>query len=368
LLYPIIFWLLNKFNRQKPILHIVDSEQSPTITVICAAYNEQEHIKQKIESFLELNYPKDKINMIIISDDSTDKTNEIVNSYTNHNVKLVIQKPRGGKQRAHNLIEPTLISDYILSTDANSIFEPNSVRELVKAISVIQNIGLVSGVLKLVKAGTRDSGEGLYWKFDSFLKLLDSDFYSIIGANGSNFLIKRELFTQIDPASVDDFERTLYVLSKGYKAKYVPTSMVYEEVTGYASEEFARKVRIITQEWFALRRNIGLMNPFKFTKVSIILISHKVIRWLLFVFTIMMLISSFFLSPPFYKLIFVAQVLFYLFGTIELIYQKKGKNIPMGNLPAYFLTMNAASLIAFIRFIQNRDVSVWNPIRKQETQ
>lgn len=365
LLFPLLLWIYNKLKQTKPVNMNAEQMQYPSIAVICAAYNEQEHIGQKIQSFLDLDYPKDKIKLIIISDDSSDDTNDIVQSFSDKNVELIIQKPRGGKQRAHNLIEPSLSSDFIMSTDANTIFEPDAVKELVSAITSNSEIGLVSGELRLIKAGTEESGEGLYWKFESFLKQQDSDFHSIIGANGSIFLIRRDLFTQIDPASVDDFERTLYVLSSGFKAKYAPAAKAYEEVTEYAREEFSRKVRIITQEWFALFRNIALLNPFRHFKISLILISHKVIRWLLFVFTFMTLAGSMFIPQPFYMFMFWVQILFYSFGALELAFQKSGKRIPLAGIPAYFLTMNIASLIAFIRFLQNRNVGVWNPVRKQ---
>jgi poly-beta-1,6-N-acetyl-D-glucosamine synthase len=365
-LYGLILWSINRAKRKSYKNSIsLDDSNLPTITVVCAAFNEEKHIEKKIISFLNLDYPAEKIKIVIISDNSTDATNEIVQRYTNRNVQLIVQNPRGGKQRAHNLVEPAIDSELVLSTDANSIFEADAIKNMVKIMNSDDNIGLVSGELRLVKTGTDESGEGLYWKFESFLKQQESDFHSIIGANGSIFLIRRKLFTQIDPTSVDDFERTLHVLSQGFKAKYVSNAVVYEDVTEFAMEEFSRKVRIITQEWFALFRNINLLNPFKHFRISLILISHKVIRWLLFGFTIIMLICSMLIPNPFYKLLLGAQLLFYFLGALELAYQKRGKRIPLAGIPAYFITMNIASLIAFLRFLQNRNVGVWNPVRKQ---
>jgi len=367
LFYGGIIWLINNFVQNSSTQSNKEIESFfPTITVLCPAYNEESNIEKKIKSFLSLNYPSDKIKMIVISDDSTDSTNEIVKHYENHNIELVVQKPRKGKQCAHNLVLPSITSDYILSTDANSIFDPNAVNELVKVITSDPEIGIVSGELILHKHSDKDSGEGLYWKYESFLKRQESSFHSIIGANGSIFLILREFFTVVDQASVDDFERTLHVLSKGYKAKYACEALVHEDVTEIALEEFSRKVRIITQEWFALMRNINLLNPFKHFKVSYMLFSHKLIRWLIFVFAFIALLTSLLINKPFYNWIFGLQIFFYIIGILEIQLQKQDKRIPYANILAYFVSMCAASFVAFVKFIMNRNVGIWNPIRKQE--
>lgn len=365
--YGLLLRLINIiFGKNGVSQDIKSVSDTPSITVLCAAFNEEKHIEEKIKSFLALNYPADKINMIVISDDSIDATNDIVQQFKASNVELVVQKPRRGKQCAYNLVMPSITTDYVLSTDANSIFEPEAINHLVTAMMNNSKIGIVSGELVLRKPGSKDSGEGLYWKYESFLKNQESTFESIIGANGSIFLIKRELFTKIDPASVDDFERTMYVLSRGYIAKYVPAAIVYEDVTEIAMEEFSRKVRIVTQEWFALVRNIQLLNPFKHAKVSFMLISHKLIRWLLFLFAFLALLTTGLIKSPFYNVIFGIQVFFYIVGFIEVNLQKRDIRIPYANIIAYFVTMCAASLVAFVRFMFKQNIGMWNPVRKDE--
>jgi poly-beta-1,6-N-acetyl-D-glucosamine synthase len=365
-LYGIILWAWSKIRKQRigPI-QVADDDSLPSITVVCAAYNEEASIEEKIKSFLALDYPKDKIKMLIVSDDSSDNTNTIVSKYTEFNVDLVIQKPRGGKQKAHNLVQPFIYTDYILSTDANSIFAPDSVKLLVRKMKSDESIGIVSGELILIKKNEKDSGEGLYWKYECFLKQQDSNFASIVGSNGSIFLIRRELFTQIHPNSCDDFERTLFVLSKGVKAKYERKALVTEEVTEYAREEIKRKIRIITTEWYALKRNIGLLNPFKFGKISLVLFSHKIIRWLFFLFMLMMLVSSALIADRFYQWIFLLQLFIYWIGILELTLQKSGRHIPGMGIFAYITAMGWASMIAFFKFLFNADMGIWNPVRKK---
>jgi len=342
------------------------SIKCPTITILCPAYNEVSVIESKIKSFFKLEYPKDKIKMIIISDDSNDGTNEIVEKYVEKGyLELVVQKPRKGKQSGHNLVEPSITSEYILSTDANSIFKPDSIKKLVNGILSSKEIGIVSGELKLVNRNGRDSGEGFYWKYESLLKKLESNFYSIIGANGSIFLIKRELFTQIHDSSVDDFERTLIVLKLGYKAKYVPDAFVYEDVSEKAQEELKRKIRIISQEWFALLRQRAV---FKNPCIAFMLVSHKIIRWTFPLYSICILLTTFFMSRAFFWMIlFIIQTLFYFLGIMGMYLERRNAKVSkVIKLPLYILVMNIAAIGGFVKFLKGQQVSVWSTIREVE--
>ncbi len=360
----ILFVITKAFRTSKePEIHIGD-DLLPTITVVCAAFNEEAVIGEKIESFLALDYPHEKIQLLIISDDSTDQTNDIVQKYSDRRVELVIQKPRRGKQSAHNLVRERLESDFILSTDANSMFEPQAVRYLVSTMLSNPKIGIVSGRLCLTKSGSKESGEGLYWKYESYLKELDNDFYSIIGSNGSIYLIRRDLFNEIDPSSVDDFERTLSTLKTGYLAKYQKQAVVSEEVTTSANQEINRKIRIISREWFVLGNNSELLNCFKYPQISFMLFSHKILRWLFFAPAIAIFISTMALSSkPFFKVLFILQAIGYTIGIIELMAQRKKKHIPGSGLPAYITAMVYASMVSFLNLLRNKNSAIWNPQR-----
>jgi len=357
-----LYLITSLFKKRKPVTKA--PEVYPSITVICPAYNEDKVIEAKIQSFLNLNYPQDKIKLIVISDDSTDRTNEIVQKYTQQNISLIIQKPRAGKQNAHNLVLPLLDTDFVLSTDANSIFTPDCVKLLVTKMLSDNRIGLVSGEVIMVKRGERESGESVYWKYEAFLKLMDSRLKTLIGANGPIYLIRRELFREIPLNSPDDFERVLIALKQDYIAAYEPQAIIYEEVTERATEEIARKVRIITREWYVLQRNIKLLNPFRYPAVSFILFFHKVLRWLFFVFVLTGFISNaFLLQHCFYRIVFIFQVIFYLLGTVGLISQEKGHHIPLTGIPGYFVAMVYSSAIAFVNFLQKKKINLWQPVR-----
>jgi cellulose synthase/poly-beta-1,6-N-acetylglucosamine synthase-like glycosyltransferase len=178
-------------------------------------------------------------------------------------------------------------------------------------------------------------------------------------------LIKRDLFTEIDTQSADDFERTLIVLKHGYNVAYEPKARVSEEETEKASQEISRKVRIITQEWFALSRNLILLNPFKFPAISYLLISHKLIRWLFFVFILTGFVSSLFLlSKAFYMITCALQVVVYGLGIVGLKAQKHNVRIPFTGIPAYLVAMIYSSAVAFSNFVFNiQSFGLWKPIR-----
>ena len=335
-----------------------------TITVLCPAYNEEEKIEEKIKSFLNLDYPKDKIEMIVISDDSTDKTNEIVERYTKeNNIQLVIQKPRQGKQAAQNLIEPSLKSEIIISTDASSIFYKNSIKYLIRNFQN-KKIGMVSGKMILIKDIEKESCESIYWKYETWLRKLESIFYSNIVASGCLFAIRRKLFTQIDIGSPDDFERALKVVEKGFIVFFEEKALIKEYVTEYNQDEIKRKIRMITQEWFVIRRYLRLLNPFRYPKIAFMLFSHKLIRWLLPVFSFLILFSNaFLLNNIFYMILFLFQIFGYFTGSMELILEKRGNSIKLFKLPAYFVAMNYSALVALFNFIRGKQFSTWNTVR-----
>jgi len=360
-LYPLILLILNMLKKN-PSREYSLPQELPTITILCPAYNEEDCMEEKIKSYQNLNYDKDKLRMIVISDDSEDKTNEIVKKYEKKGyLELVVQKPRKGKQSGHNLVEPDIKSKYILSTDANSIFHPDAVIELVKIIENEEKTGLVSGKLELVVAEKHESGEAGYWSFDSFLKNSESKLKTIIGANGSIFIIRRHLFGQIHPASVDDFERVLITIKKGYNAKYNPKAIVYENSTERASQEIKRKIRIISQEWFAIKRQSVLLNICRHPIAAFFLISHKLIRWLIplyaFLFFIVSIISIKISILPI--AVVGLQIIIYATGLLGMYLQSKKIKVSLLRIPTYFTAMIYAGNVGFIKFLQKEQMAVW---------
>lgn len=365
ILYPILVKLLSHLKKDSQRKEITCY---PRITVLCPAYNEEAVLAGKLDSFTKLDYPKDKIDLLVISDDSEDRTNEIAEEYAAKysNISLCVQKPRKGKPSGHNMIEKDLNCDYVLSTDANSIFAPNSIKELVSMIQSDNNIGLVSGQLKYITANGNSSGEGAYWKYENFIKKCESRLKSIIVANGSIFLIKRSLFTQIHPASTDDFERTLITLENHQIAKFQPSAIVEEEVSQESKEEFKRKIRIISREWDAVKRHKQLLNPLKYPYPAFSLISHKILRWLFFIFVILLFWSNIWLAvslDKFYLALIILQVSFYIIGGLDFVVKNGNPLKKITKLPGYFMIMILSSLLAFVKFLKGNQKATWSTIR-----
>ncbi|MBL7086918.1 MAG: glycosyltransferase family 2 protein [Candidatus Cloacimonetes bacterium] len=357
--YGMILQFISIFKKRKVV---VLEDYQPSVTMVTAAFNEEKYIEKKLISFQNLNYPKDKINLVIVSDDSSDRTNEIVQNYADkdNSIKLVIQKPRNGKASALNLIEPTINSEIVISSDASSVLDKEAVNMLVRYFAD-SSIGLVTGKLQYIKVNSKESGEVLYWKYESWLRQCESDLYSIIVASGCLFAIRRHLYKQIHPSSPDDFERTLITLKNGYRAVIEPQAIVYEELTQLSSEEFTRKVRIISSEWFALFRNAILLNPFKFPIITFLIFSHKLIRWLLPFISLGLLLSCLLLHDiMIFKFLLSTQVLIYILAMVELISERKGKSYKLFKLPGYWLAMNLASFVAFIKFLSGKQQKTWN--------
>lgn len=362
--YGLILWLLNTILGRKVSVS-KELHEYPTVTILCPAFNEERDLDAKIQSFLKLDYPPEKIKMIVISDDSTDRTNEIASQYSDKRVQLLVQKPRRGKQAAHNLALSYIDSDYVLSTDATAIFEPQSLKLLMQAMRTDKRIGLVSGRLKLIKGDGRQSGEGLYIRYEGALRAMDSRFHSVLVAVGALFLIKTELFTYIHEGSADDFERTLQVLDKGYKAKFLEEAAVVETESEHAHEELSRKVRIITQQWYCIFRNLGVINPFKHPLISWMLLSHKVLRWLFFIPVILIWLLLMILAAYawIWLLLFIVMTLGVALGAWELRLQARALHIPGMGIPAYFVAMLLASIIAFVNILKGKQFGTWDNTR-----
>ena len=362
--YPFLLLLINKIKPKQKELNCKLPQPLPTVTVLCPAYNEEESIAKKIESFLQMDYPRDRVKMIVISDDSSDRTNEIVESFSGQNVELLIQKPSRGKPSALNMVLPMLDSDYVLSTDANCMFAPDALNLLMEKMLSNPRLGLVSGEVRIVPGEGNRSGEGLYWRYESWLKSLESELGCIIGANGGIFLIRTDLFEKVDPQSVDDFERVLTVLKKAWKTAYEPRGKVFEEETQSAKQEMSRKIRIVTREWFVVERNLALLNPFRHPAVCFKLFSHKLLRWLFFVFVLTGFIASVFLSSIlFYRIIFCLQAAVYGYGALSLLLQKRNLRLPFSTAPAYLMAMIWSSMAAFFRYITRTRMNTWEPVR-----
>ena len=335
----------------------------PSVTLLIAVYNEAEIIELKLKNSLEQDYPADKYNIVVVSDGSTDDTESIVKKYENGRIKLFSIGERKGKTNAINIVMPELTCDIVVFSDANSIYAPDAIKLLVNHFQNKQ-IGGVCGKLLYngkSRSGFNETSEGMYWKYENWIKSNESKVSKLIVFNGSIYAIRRELHKPMNIQAANDLQHPLQVLMQGYNNIYAPEAVACEKTSHDERSEFRRHVRIALRGWKGLAAYPQILLPVRYGLLSFHLFARKVLRWLSPLFLITIFITNLFLfSEPFYGILFYIQITFYLLALAGLLLSKKGLNTAV-NIFYYFCMANAALLVAFIKFCCNNDSSLWTP-------
>lgn len=359
--YPLILFLLGLTKSKKIKKKLI----TPNITILVPVYNEKNFIGKKIENILSLDYPKDKLEIIIASE-SDDDTNEIVNQYKNKGVKLINYSSRKGKQFTIYRTIPKCSSEIIVLTDCNGIFNKNAIKELVKNFNDL-NVGCVSGELKYFNPKKEATGEieGLYWKYEILIKKLESKIQSVVGANGSIYAIRKKLYSPLSEYRGDDFELPIRIAQQGYGVVFEAEAISLESFSKTIREEFNRRIRIVGWVWKSTL--ILLKGSFKKKKflLAFQLISHKILRWFVGLFLIIIFISNFYLiNKPLYLCFLLAQVILYFLSICGYLKEKKGKySNKLVNIIYYFTMINLASILGILKSIFGKQAPTWQKVR-----
>jgi cellulose synthase/poly-beta-1,6-N-acetylglucosamine synthase-like glycosyltransferase len=362
--YPLLLILLSRF-RGKPVLR---REFTPTVTVIIAAYNEERDLAEKLENTFALDYPKSKIEIIVTSDCSTDRTDEIVRSFEPRGVKLHRQAERLGKTAAQNAAVEKANGEIILFSDATTHYRPDVLRLMVRSFAD-PSVGCVTG--NLIYAHVDDSsvshGTRSYWNYEFLLRKHESAVTSMIGVCGCMYAVRKSAYVPLYHEACSDFIVATTMVRQGLRAVYEPEAVCVEEPNMKANKELAVRVRIVTQTLADLWRNRDVLNPFRKGFYAVQLLSHKVLRYLIPVFLIAVLATSAVLafSSWFYAAIFFAQILFYLAAAASAFMVRLGVNSPLLALPHYFVIANLACLIALFKLIRGERYIKWEPVRER---
>lgn len=371
--YAMIAFIINKLlPKTKPFFN---SDQQPTISFIVAAYNEEEVIERKIINSLEQNYPASKIEFIFITDGSTDKTNSIIQKY--QPVKLLYNAERRGKSAALNRAVSIAKNQILIMSDANTFLNKEAVARIASHYN-LPSTGGVAGEKKVLTYSEDVEGvgsrEGLYWKYESFLKKIDSDFYSVVGAAGELFSVRKDLYEPLpDSVILDDFIISLKVAEQGYRIIYEPGAYAMELSSVSVYEEKKRKIRIAAGGFQAIQMLFSLFYFWRHPRLSFLYISHRVLRWTLSpVCLITLFISNGILalsiSSYIFKSIFVLQILFYLSAFISRYISATSK-LKFLKIPGYFIFMNFSVFLGFFRYISKKQSSIWEKSKRStETQ
>jgi len=338
----------------------------PRVTLFISAYNEKAVIAQKLENSLQLDYPRQLLQIIVVSDSSDDGTDEVVLRFAAQGVRLVRQSQRSGKSAGLNLGFQEAIGEILVYSDANAIYQPDAVRRLVEHFGNPQ-VGYVVGNARYLDSGNVPSAEseGLYWKLETWLKKKESAFGSVVGGDGALYAIRRELFTQLRPTDINDLVHPLQIIVRGYRGVYEPAAICYESAGDSFEKEFRRKVRIVSRSFHAVRRTSRVLLPWTYFRHWLCLVSHKILRWFASFFLILLLLSSFLLwSHPFFRVAALAQAVFYALASLGWLAKGRGPRIIY--LPYYFCLVNLASLFGLIKSFSGSLSSTWQTVRHDE--
>lgn len=358
IVYPAILLLLQRSSGcKKPSA----TSYRPDVTLIISAYNEEKIIEGKIINSLGLEYPPGQLEIIIASDGSDDRTVEIAQKYINQGITLFDYPQRRGKVNVLNATVPKAQNAIIVLSDANTLFASDAIEKLVHHFAD-PKVGCVCGALQFVSAEGSHTGdlEGLYWKFETFLKKIEGARGALLGANGGIYALRKELFYSCPPETiVEDFVIPMKILGTGYKVLYEPQAVAVEETTKLISQEKQRRIRIGAGDFQALFLLSSMLNPVKGFP-AFAFWSHKVIRWFIPFLLIGAFVSNLFLWHwPFYRLTFLLQGLFYLGALIGQILSQFQRKIKILSVCHYFVVMNVGLLLGFFRFLWGQQRVTW---------
>jgi cellulose synthase/poly-beta-1,6-N-acetylglucosamine synthase-like glycosyltransferase len=369
LIYPLLLWVISRFKKAvRP--EAVDLQNLPSITLLVAAYNEQDFVDAKVQNSLALNYPKNKLKLLWVSDGSTDKTNHFLSKYPD--VSVLFEPARMGKIHAMNRAMKYVNSDIVVFSDGNTLLAGETLMELAKAFQD-SKVGCIAGEKRIVSAHREDAaaaGEGIYWKYESWVKQLDSKIGSCVGAAGELFAIRTPLFFEVPGDTIlDDFVISLSIAMQGYKIAYTPQAFAIEKASANIHEEMKRKVRIAAGSFQVLFRLTGLLNIFKVGTLSWQYISHKVFRWTVIPFSLLLLIPInialfFYSSVIIYQIAAMLQLLFYLLVLIGHVLRNRKLSFPFVFVPYYFFMANVAMWRGFFRFMANQQPVQWERAKR----
>ncbi len=361
--YPLILYFINKLVKSKFDYSTV--EYIPVISLIIPARNEEKIIEKKIRNCLELDYPENKLEIVIVSDNSTDKTDEIVRKFSKKNVKLISLQERHGKTEAQNMASKLASGEILVFSDANAMYIPEALKHLASHF-INPEVACVSGELCYKNPNKSIVGheENFYWQYEKFIKKQEDQIGTILGVNGSIYAIRKAKYIPLEKDMISDLIEPLEIVYRGGKIIYESRAISYEEASISFEDELNRKRRIVSRSIYSLLKHPWLLNPFKNPMMVFELISHKILRWLSPIFMIFILIINLFiLKQVFYISIFYIQMLFYLLSILGCVLRGNKALPSFFFIPYYVYILGYSSILGIVDVIHKKDFMTWEPIR-----
>lgn len=353
--YPLLVGLLAKCFGKEPSRGPI----TPSVSLLIPAYNEDAYIEAKIKNSLALDYPKSKLEIVVASDGSTDRTNEIVERFASQGVRLVSMDQNIGKAAMLSRVVPILTGDIVVFSDASAELDRFALQRIVENFAD-KSVGCVSGLYRTKKADDlRSEGEGLYWKYETYIKEQEARLHSILGAHGAFYAIRKELFEPLDARDInDDYIIPMRIIQRGFRAVYDPTALVWEKDSASVAGEFSRRRRIAAGNVQQVLKLWCMLSPI-YGWVSFTFFSHKLLRTIAPILLLCMLFSTFGIPSPWMGIFLALQLLLYVSALIGYLCLRVGLHVPLLSIPLYFCLGNLAMLAGLISTCLNRKPVDW---------
>jgi cellulose synthase/poly-beta-1,6-N-acetylglucosamine synthase-like glycosyltransferase len=334
-----------------------DPVDLPALSFIVPAYNEERHLPSKLENLAELDYPKDLVDVLFVSDGSSDGTNRILGAAEGGNLRVVYLPARGGKASAVNQAVSQARHRILVLSDTATLFAPDAVRKLIRHFAD-PRVGVVCGALQFHGSLESRQTEGIYWRYEGMLRLMESRLGVTLTASGAIYALRRECFISL-PANtlVEDLVVPMNARKEGYRVVYDPEARATDFAPATVGGEFTRRVRIATGSFRALGQLLhGPLDPL----TAFAFLSHKLLRWILPLLLIGMFVASALLAEhPLYRAIFLAQGAFYIWGVAGYLFRRQVEGIRYALIPYYLLAMHLAFLVGLVRVLSRRSEVGW---------
>ncbi len=357
--YPLFLFCLS-FSLKHPLLK---NNYRPFVSIIITAYNEEMRIRLKLENTLAVDYPKELLQIIVASDGSTDRTNSIVREFSETGIDLLIVKDRKGKENAQSEALQKAKGEIIVFTDVSTLLETNAVGTIVDNFAD-KSIGCVSGMDKVISEDENGAGggEGAYVRYEMWIRELESKVNTVVGLSGSFFAARKEVCRDFSKNMDSDFRTLLNSRKAGMRGIVDPEAIGCYKAVDDTSKEFSRKIRTVVRGLTVFFNSLEFCNFFTYKLFSIQYVSHKLFKWLVPFFLVVALISNAILvqKSAFFLCLFCSQIIFYCVAAIPFLLRTRENPIFI-KLPHFFVSVNLAIAIAWLKFLRGERIIVWQP-------
>lgn len=362
--YGIVIYILVKIKNKFTTKVFFDALFEPEVTLVVPCFNEADYIEEKIQNSLALDYPASKLKLIFISDGSSDDTPARIKKYDS--VTALHENKRSGKAAAMNRAMQYVKTPIVVFCDANTTLNKEAIRELVKHYNN-EKVGAVTGEKRIIstnKEGASTAGEGIYWKYESLLKKLDSDFYSVVGAAGELMSYRTSLYKELPTDTLlDDLMQSMQIAIDGHRVIYEKNAWAAETASANVKEELKRKIRISAGAWQSMLRLSKAFNPFHNFNLFFAFISHRVLRWTLAPFSLLLLLITnallFCQNNSIYNILMVLQIAFYSLALLGWYFENRRIKVKVLFVPYYFFIMNLCVFLGLFRFLKGKQSVAW---------